>query len=213
MSRLRGRRLAALGATAVCCTTAAAAISPWAASAVTAQATSRSRAASQPVARPGTNLLVNPGAQVGAFSARGWDAVTTPGWQVASGLPTVVRYGTKNFPGTTRQWPAVRGGQLFAGGAGGTARLRQLVSLRSATGRPVPSGARYHLSAWLGGTKNSSAAVTVTFVSAAGRVIAHRTIGPVGRTTPAGGLARRATAGPLPPGQPAPGSRSSWARR
>ena len=86
----------------------------------------------QATARPGTNLLANPGAQAGAVSAHGWDSVTIPGWQVASGLPTVARYGTRHFPRATGKWPAVLGGQLFAGGAGGTARLRQTVSLRSA---------------------------------------------------------------------------------
>ena len=61
-------------------------------------------------------LLLNPGAQAGAVSAQGWDSVTVPGWQVISGLPTVVRYGTPGFPPVTGHWPAVRGGQLFGGG-------------------------------------------------------------------------------------------------
>jgi YVTN family beta-propeller protein len=122
------------------------------------------------VARPGTNLLVNPGAQTGAVSARGWDSVTTPGWGVSSGLPTVVGYGTKHFPRATGRWPALPGGQMFAGGAGGTARLRQLVPLRSAAGLPVAAGTRYRLSAWLGGTAWSRASATVAFTSAAGRV-------------------------------------------
>src|SRR5215469_821407 len=48
-------------------------------------------AASSGTAAPGTNLLLNPGAQTGAASRNGWDAVTIPGWQVISGLPTTVR--------------------------------------------------------------------------------------------------------------------------
>jgi len=54
--------------------------------------------AAAPAAGADTNLLLNPGAQTGAVSAQGWDSVTIPGWQVASGLPTVVRYGTPGFP-------------------------------------------------------------------------------------------------------------------
>jgi hypothetical protein len=46
----------------------------------------------------GSNLLVNARGTGGAASAQGWDAVTIPGWQVAAGLPTVVRYGTAGFP-------------------------------------------------------------------------------------------------------------------
>src|SRR5262249_9392616 len=57
--------------------------------------------AGQAVARPGTNLLLNPGAQTGAVSRNGWDSITIPGWQVASGLPTAVRYGTQRFPPAT----------------------------------------------------------------------------------------------------------------
>ena len=70
----------------------------------------------------GQNLVRNPGAEAGAASAQGWDAVTIPGWSVDSGLPTVVDYGTRGFP----KGPD---GRLFAGGAGGTARLSQIVAL------------------------------------------------------------------------------------
>ena len=162
---------------------------------------SAARAGSGPLrtAAPGTNLLANPGAQAGAVSAHGWDTVTIPGWQVAGGLPTVARYGTRHFPRATGPWPAVPGGQLFAGGAGGTARLRQTVSLRSAAGRPVAAGTRYLLSAWLGGTASSAAEVTVAFISASGRILGHRAIGPVGRSPAVSRLHRRAAAGPVPP--------------
>ena len=154
---------------------------------------------SQSPARPGTNLLANPGAQAGAASAHGWDSVTIPGWQVSSGLPTVVRYGTRHFPQATGSGPAVHGGQLFAGGAGGTARLRQTVPLRSPAGRPLAAGTRYRLSGWLGGTARSDAEVTVAFVSAAGRILARRTIGPVGRSSAISRLHRRAVTGAVPP--------------
>ncbi|HXZ73875.1 MAG TPA: alkaline phosphatase family protein, partial [Streptosporangiaceae bacterium] len=148
-------------------------------------------------AGPGTNLLLNAGAQTGAASAEGWDAVTIPGWRVTSGLPTVVPYGAPRLAKATGQWPAVRGGSLFAGGAGGTARLTQAVSLRQASGPPVATGTRYRLSGWLGGTATSRAAVTVAFLSAAGAVLARRVIGH-GRGNDR--LVYRAAAGTLPPG-------------
>src|SRR5215467_823918 len=113
MTRILGRRLAGLPAAVVCCTVALAALA-WPAG--PAQAAGP---AGQPVAGPGTNLLLNPGAQTGAASAEGWDAVTIPGWQVSSGLPTVVPYGAPHLSRATGQWPAVHGGSLFAGGAGG----------------------------------------------------------------------------------------------
>ncbi len=167
------RQAAALLAAAACCALVL--------QGTAVAATLRSLVAEQsPAAGPGTNLLLNPGAQAGAFSVQGWDAVTIPGWQVVSGLPTVVRYGTRRFPRVTGKGPAVRGGQLFAGGAGGTARLRQVVRLKSAAGRPLPSGTRFRLSAFLGGSATSAASVDVAFLSSAGRVLARRVLGPVG---------------------------------
>ena len=114
------------------------------------------------------NLLRNPGAQTGAASAHGWDSVTIPGWKVMSGLPTVVPYGTKGFPsGRPRQ-------QLFAGGPGGTALLTQRVALRERRSGPTAVGARYELSARLGGSSRSRASASVTFVSAQGRRLGRR---------------------------------------
>ncbi|HEX3488438.1 MAG TPA: hypothetical protein VHU92_03825, partial [Streptosporangiaceae bacterium] len=154
-------------------------------------------AAAQPAtaasSHPSPNLLVNPRATVGAASAQGWDAVTIPGWRIAAGLPTVVRYGTRGFPRTARPWPATRG-RLFAGGAGGSATLIQKIKLR-----PAPAGTRYHLSAWLGGTPTSWASLQIRFLSATGHPIAERHIGPVGRTRRGHTiLARRTRAGTLP---------------
>ncbi len=150
-------------------------------------------------ARPGVNLILNPGAEAGAYSRRGWDAVTIPGWQVVSGLPTVVRYGAPRFPGAAGPGPGARHGQLFAGGAGGTARLRQVIALR-AGGRGIGASARFRLSAWLGGDKHSGAAVTVTFLSARGVVLGHAAIGPVDGYRADVALARRSATGTVPAG-------------
>jgi YVTN family beta-propeller protein len=131
-------------------------------------------------AAPSGNLLVNPRGTDGVASAQGWDAVTIPGWQVSAGLPTVVRYGTAGFPTATGAWPTGRS-QIFAGGAGGTARLVQDVSLRLPSGQLVPAGTRYQLSGWLGGTASSWAEVVARFLSATGHVLGSGVIGPVGR--------------------------------
>jgi YVTN family beta-propeller protein len=209
MTGLQRRGLATALAALACCSAAVVAGAPSAALAVAGGAgsgragsgrtVSGVELANHPAARPGPNLLANPGAQAGAPSARGWDSVTIPGWQVSSGLPTVVRYGTGHFPVATGKWPALHGGQMFAGGAGGTARLRQVLPLRSPAGAPVPHGTHYRLSAWLGGRARSQAAATVAFLSAAGRVLARRAIGPVGPAS-ARGLVFRAATGTLPRG-------------
>ena len=162
-----------------------------------ASAADRSVAAG-PAAASGSNLLVNPRATAGDVSAQGWDAVTIPGWQVSTGLPTVVRPGTAGFPKAAGAWPAGRG-KVLAGGAGGTARLVQSVSLLLPSGQPAPRHTPYRLSGWLGGTVSSWAEVTVRFLSATNRVLASRTVGPVGRTRRAE-FAPRTGSGVLPAG-------------
>jgi YVTN family beta-propeller protein len=188
------RAVAAASALMAGCGAALVALSPAAGAAPVSD--TAVRAAASGVAAFSPNLLVNPGAQAGAFSARGWDAVTIPGWQITSGLPSVIRYGTPQFPAVTGHAPAVRDAQLFVGGAGGTARLRQVVSLRNANGSLPRAGTRFRLSAWLGGSRRSRASVTASFWSAAGKVIGTAVVGPAGGRK----LARRATAGPLPAG-------------
>ncbi len=140
----------------------------------------RMAAAGHAPAARGANLLGNAGAQLGAASVQGWDSVTIPGWRIVRGLPTVVRYGTAGFPVVTGRFPATRGGQLFSGGLGGTAVLSQQIPLAGPGGALPRPGTEYRLSGWLGGTRSSRASVTVHFLSAAGRVLASRTIGPVG---------------------------------
>src|SRR5215471_781394 len=202
MATILGRRLTGLLAALLCCTAALMA-GPAAPAGAGSAAVPADRAApaaglsEQPTAGPGANLLLNPGAQTGAASAQGWDAVTIPGWQVSRGLPTVVHYGVQHLAQATGRWPAVPGGSLFAGGAGGTARLTQVVSLRQPAGPPLPGGTRYQLSGWLSGTVNSWATVEVSFLSATGQVLASRAIshGHAGDR-----LTHRAATGTLPPG-------------
>jgi hypothetical protein len=146
------------------------------------------RSAGAPAGAPaGANLLLNPSAEAGAFSVQGWDAVTIPGWEVVRGLPTVVRYGTRKFPAVG---PTGGGGQLFAGGAGGTAQLTQTVSLRRPGGGLEPAGTRYAASAWLGGDAPAGASLIVSLSSLSGQVLARQTVGPV-----SGRLALRSVAG------------------
>jgi YVTN family beta-propeller protein len=144
---------------------------------VAARVSMRVGVAATAVVGRGANLLLNPGAQAGATSAQGLDAVTIPGWRTASGLPTVVRYGTEGFPGLGAV--GRRGhGQMFAGGAGGTSRLVQSVALRGPRGRPV-GGVSARLSARLGASSTSTATVGVQFISATGRALARGKLRPV----------------------------------
>jgi len=131
------------------------------------------------VASPGTNLLLNPGAEAGDATATGYDAVTIPGWQVALGLPTVVHYGDLGFPGPLTPGAPERGSNFFAGGAGGTASLVQDIPIRFPAS--PPKTVTYRVSAWLGGqgAQTDNASVTLTFRNATGAAISAAHIGPV----------------------------------
>lgn len=148
------------------------------------------------------NLLRNPGAEAGATSAHGWDSVTIPGWRVASGLPTVVPYGTRGFPSARGHGGRANHRQLFAGGAGGSARLVQWVELRRPGGGAVAAGTPYELSARLGGSSSSRASVNLAFFSAAGRRLTGRALAAVTGTarSSATQLRRRSLRGRLPDG-------------
>jgi YVTN family beta-propeller protein len=177
MARLIRRRAASMtAAMAVCASMLIAVAGAGSAAAAAASA----NAATAPVGPPGGNLLLNPGGSAGDVSRQGWDAVTIPGWQIRQGLPTVVGYGTRGFPGAAGAQPPGHPARLFAGGAGGTAVLTQQVPLRTAAGRGVPPGTRYRISAWLGGTVVSKASLEVIFLSATGTALGERRIGPVG---------------------------------
>lgn len=122
------------------------------------------------VARPGTNLLRNGGAEKGATSYRGYDEVVVPGWRVTEGLPTVVRYGIQGFLLRSSPGPGNRGHGYFTGGSGGTSRLHQDVPLVSPDGSSLPRGTRLRISGWLGGMARSrdKASVLLRFLGAHG---------------------------------------------
>ena len=113
----------------------------------------------------------------------------------------MVRYGTQRFPPVTGRKAAVKTGQLFAGGAGGTARLRQVVSLHSSAGTMPSAGTAFRLAADLGGSGTSSARVTVTFADAAGHTLGTARIGPVsGHGAAAAAMSYRGRNGSFPAG-------------
>jgi hypothetical protein len=109
--------------------------------------------------RAGAGILGTLAVLLAAALATGQPGPVLAGWQVADGLPTVVRYASPGFPKTAESWPANHG-NLFAGRAGGTAKLVQQTA--------VTPNARYDIAGWLGGTKTSTAELTVQFTGASG---------------------------------------------
>ena len=130
--------------------------------------------------------------------------MTIPGWTVAAGLPTVVRYGTRGFPaaGDAAAAGGPHRGQMFAGGAGGTARLVQWLTVRAPGGAPIAAGTPFVLSARLGASVTSRASVSVAWFGDGNRRLGVSGSAPVrsrtrGRATR---LVRRAVRGRVPAG-------------
>ena len=149
--------------TTVCClSTAASGQRPLNQRARPRRPPERPRSAAAPA---GTNLLANGDAEVGASSFRGYDEVIVPGWTVAEGLPTVVRYGVKALLLRSAPGPADRGNSYFAGGSGGNAELDQVVPLVAPDGGALPPGTSVTVDGWLGGlaASNDDPSVRLTF--------------------------------------------------
>jgi hypothetical protein len=140
-------------------------------------------AASATVSAAPVNLIADPSAER-AVPDSGGGKVPVPGWKIASGsMFTAVAYGAAGgFPTPTSPGPKSRGKNFFAGGpSGNTSGASQIDSLvRYAT--PISRGkATFKLSAWLGGysSQGDYATLAVTWETASGKVLGHKTIGPV----------------------------------
>jgi hypothetical protein len=162
--------------------------------------------ASSRVIKPVENLIKDPGAEKAKPSSAG-GVVTVPDWTTsASSGFTAVRYGTAGgFPGPGEHLPAHKGKNFFAGGAvtSAVSAGSQIDSL-TAYKKLIKKGARFTLSAWLGGfsTQTDHATLTVTWLSGADKVLGHKTIGPVNEAQRHGntGLWFRSASGKVPAG-------------
>jgi hypothetical protein len=167
-------------------------------------AASSAASASRPSAAAPVNLIADPGAER-AKPTSGGCQVPVPGWTAPKGSQfTAVAYGDPaGFPSAGSPGPVNRGKNFFAGGCSGTVNTASQVDSLSKYVKPIGSGkATFKLSAWLGGfsSQGDYATFTVTWETAAGKVLGHKTIGPV---TPAQrkdvtGLLFRSATGKVP---------------
>lgn len=114
------------------------------------------------MAKPGTNLLLNPDAEVGDCTTSGYDAMTVPGWTVVSGSPDSVCYGAIGFPKVGTPGPTSEGRAFFAGGATGNAEISQRIDLSSAADEIDDAAVTFEMSGWLGGFAGQNDRVDVT---------------------------------------------------
>jgi hypothetical protein len=143
-----------------------------------------SASAAPALAKPGTNLLVNPSAEAGSCTTSGYDATTIPGWTVVSGAPDSVCYGSVGFPPVGSRGPHDPGRALFSGGSTGDAVLVQKIDLKAAASRIALGDATYDVSGWLGGFagQNDRVGVTIEFADRSGELLDVEHLDPVTNT-------------------------------
>ena len=109
----------------------------------------------------------------------------------------MVRSGAPGFPVAAGMQRQAGGGlALFAGGAGGTARLEQLIRLRSPGGEPLPGPAGTTLSAGTRRHRVKPASLLLTLLSSTGRVLGRRQIA----SGPSAAVTGHVAGGALPAG-------------
>jgi hypothetical protein len=172
----------------------------------------------------GSNLILNPGAELDAGATTRTATVTPTNWTVTSGSLTAAQYGgggaTTLFPTATSPGPSVRGANFFAGGAGtttstSTATATQLITLSPDFSVIDAGNATFDLAGFFGGYREQGdrASLRATFQNVSSTSLGDFTIGPV---TPAErvaafgssssnlnqptGLLSRTTAGVVPTG-------------
>jgi hypothetical protein len=128
----------------------------------------------------GTNLVVNSGAEAGPGSTG--DAVASiPGWTASTPAPTVVLYGTGDYPSLASPGPVDRGIQFFGGGNSANTSISQLIDLNFASTNIDAGTAAFDLSGYLGGFSNQDdrVSLTLTFLDSSSQSLGSSVLGPV----------------------------------
>jgi hypothetical protein len=151
-----------------------------------------------------TNLLANPGGELGPGSLSGNDAESVPGWATSGGL-TVAVYGPGSGIFTNSPGPADRGTNFFAGGyQSGTTWATQDFDLYSRSADIDAGNLACNLSGWFGGwlAYDDNARLTAYFIDDFGQTTGSLTAGPVlaADRTNVSGLFLRGAATNIPPG-------------
>ncbi len=151
----------------------------------------------------GSNLIQNPGAELGAGSADCSLAASVPGWTI-TGNVSVCMYGPVEIEATA-PGPPDRGVNFFSGGPDNdSSSLAQRIDI-SGNAAAIDAGTlAYALSGWLGGwdVQDDSASLTITFRSASNGSLGTATIGPVysSERSFGSGLVQKTATGTIPAG-------------
>lgn len=133
----------------------------------------------------GTNLIVNPDAELDSGSSSGDVVASVPGW-TTTGNFTVVQYGASGgFPTLLDPGSSDRGHNFFAGGpANSFSSASQQLDVTFASAAINGAGALFSLSGWLGGwsTHPDHAILQVHFLNSVDADLGTASIGPVSNT-------------------------------
>jgi uncharacterized protein (TIGR03437 family) len=131
----------------------------------------------------GSNLVVNPGAEVGPGVANPGYAPYIPGWSTSGGASVSPYNGYQGFITDADPGPSDRGVNLFYGGpTAATSDIYQNVDVSAAASVIDKGGVQFEMSAWLGGLAGHlSPTLTYTFYDWTGKQLAATgQLGPIG---------------------------------
>ncbi len=151
----------------------------------------------------GSNLILNPAAEVGSAAVNDSGVLPPPSWQTTSNFTQIIYGASSGFPLTTSPGPAKRDKKFFAGGpSNALSTAAQLVNIWTLAS-PIDGGdVTFTFSGFFGGyaSQNDNAVVNVNFLDAAKKSLRQLSIGSVMASDRANqtGLLRRELRGSVP---------------
>jgi uncharacterized protein (TIGR03437 family) len=110
----------------------------------------------------GTNLVVNPGAELGPSAVLPTPTLYIPGWSTSSPVGSVAPYGGSDWISTTDPGPPNRGASLFCGWQVGS-NLFQDIDVSAAASLIDAGQVTFVVSGWLGGASGPGQAANLTY--------------------------------------------------
>ena len=153
----------------------------------------------------GTNLIANPGAELGPGSPSGGAVASVPDWSLTSNFTVGQYLASSAFPTLSDPGPVDRGNNFFAGGDSNSfSSAEQQLDITFASNAVNGTGALFSLSGWLGGfaSQGDNAVLQAHFLNGVGADLGMASIGPVTNVDRANatGLQFREATGEIPIG-------------
>lgn len=151
----------------------------------------------------GSNLIINPGAEIGTGVADQYSIAPPPQWQATGNFTEIIYGASSGFPLATSPGPSKRGKNFFAGGPNNAlSKATQLINVSTLASSIDGGGVIFALSGFFGGflSQNDNAVMNANFLDASRRSLRQVSVGSVIASDRASqtGLLRRELKGSVP---------------